>query len=95
LRESFARLDCSGSMLVIVESSPEETRLKALAAQLCFAESCHFEPATSQVAEFFSRVDIFVLPSRTEVLSNSLTEAMACECWVVASREWRQSGVGW
>ena len=38
------------------------------------------------VAEFLSRIDIFVLPSRTEVLSNSLPEAMACECCVVASR---------
>jgi glycosyltransferase involved in cell wall biosynthesis len=86
LLRAFAALDRSNSMLVIVGSGPEETKLKALAGELRLAATCHFEPATSQVAEWLSRIDIFVLPSRTEALSNSLMEAMACECCVVASR---------
>ena len=38
------------------------------------------------MAEWLSRIDIFVLPSRTEALSNALMEAMACSCCAIASR---------
>ena len=86
LLRAFAKLDRSDSVLVIVGSGPEEVRLRALAGELSLGETCHFEPATSQVAEWLSRIDMFVLPSRTEALSNSLMEAMACQCCVVASR---------
>ena len=55
---------------------------------------CHFEPATPAVAEWLSRIDIFVLPSRSEALSNSLMEAMACGCCVDrVGRRWK-SGTG-
>jgi glycosyltransferase involved in cell wall biosynthesis len=36
--------------------------------------------------EWLSRIDIFVLPSRSEALSNALMEAMACGCCPIASR---------
>ena len=39
----------------------------------------------ASVAECLSGIDIFVLPSRSEALSNSLMEAMACGCCVIAS----------
>ena len=39
----------------------------------------------SAVAEWLSAIDIFVLPSLSEALSNSLMEAMACGCCSVAS----------
>ena len=48
--------------------------------------SCQFEPATNDVAGWLRQMDIFVLPSLSEALSNSLMEAMACGCAVVASR---------
>jgi glycosyltransferase involved in cell wall biosynthesis len=38
------------------------------------------------VAEWLREIDIFVLPSRSEALSNSLLEAMASGCCPVASR---------
>ena len=47
---------------------------------------CTFVPATGEVAEWLRAIDIFVLPSRSEALSNSLLEAMACGCCPVASR---------
>jgi glycosyltransferase involved in cell wall biosynthesis len=50
------------------------------------SESCHFEPATRDVAQWLRCIDIFVLPSLSEALSNSLMEAMACGCCPVASR---------
>ncbi len=71
--------------LVIVGSGPEEARLRGLASELGVSEDCHFEPATSHVAHWLSRMDIFVLPSRTEALSNALMEAMACSCCPVAT----------
>src|SRR5262249_38415108 len=42
-------------------------------------------PATEQVAAWLHAIDLFVLPSRSEALSNSLMEAMACGCCAVAS----------
>jgi glycosyltransferase involved in cell wall biosynthesis len=45
-----------------------------------------FVPGTNRVVDWLRRMDIFVLPSRSEALSNSLMEAMACGCAVVASR---------
>jgi len=38
------------------------------------------------VSEWLHAFDIFVLPSLSEAFSNSLLEAMACGCAVVASR---------
>ena len=86
LIRAFAKLPGNQGMLVIVGSGPEESELKALAKELGIGESCHFEPATSDVAGWLNQIDIFVLPSRTEAFSNSLMEAMACSCCVIATR---------
>ena len=86
LIRAFATLHQPGVKLLIVGSGPEEARLRALCRQLGVEEACHFEPATTKVAEWLGRIDIFVLPSRFEALSNALMEAMACGCCPVASR---------
>ncbi len=49
-------------------------------------EYCVFESATRDVASWLRSMDIFVLPSVSEALSNALMEAMACGCAPVASR---------
>jgi glycosyltransferase involved in cell wall biosynthesis len=85
LIRAFAAVQRPGSALVIVGGGPEEAKLKALCAE-SGVENCHFEPATNDVAEWLNRIDIFVLPSRSEALSNSLMEAMASGCCPVASR---------
>jgi len=66
--------------LVIVGSGPELPALQSLAG-----ENCHFFPAVQDVAPWLRAIDVFVLPSLSEALSNSLMEAMACGCCPVAS----------
>ena len=86
LIRAFATIRHPGASLIIVGSGPEEASLRALSAQLGVESNCHIEPATTNVAEWLSRMDIFVLPSRSEALSNALMEAMACGCCPIASR---------
>jgi glycosyltransferase involved in cell wall biosynthesis len=71
--------------LLLVGGGPEEPALRALAVKLGIVENCVFRDSTSDVAACLSAMDIFVLPSLTEGLSNSLMEAMACGCCVIAS----------
>lgn len=85
LLRAFAKAARPDTVLVIVGGGPEERPLKSLASELNLGNTCHFEPATSDVALWLRRIDIFVLPSRTEGLSNSLMEAMACGCCVIAT----------
>ena len=86
LLHAFASVRDLKMKLIIVGSGPEEARLHALSADLGIAADCHFEPATTDVVEWLSRIDVFVLPSRSEALSNSLMEAMACGCSPIATR---------
>ena len=81
LIEAAAKL--RGAKLLIVGSGPELSRLQAQARDL--GVECHFEPATQNVAEWLRAIDIFVLPSLSEALSNSLLEAMGCGCCPIAS----------
>ena len=74
-----------GARLAIVGSGPSGDGLQRLAGELDLAGACHFEPATSDVTTWLRALDIFVLPSRSEALSNALMEAMACGCCPVAS----------
>ena len=87
LVEAFAQvLDRQpGIRLAIVGSGPELSRLQQMAERLGIADACVFEPAKADVASVLRSIDIFVLPSLSEALSNSLMEAMACGCAAVAS----------
>jgi glycosyltransferase involved in cell wall biosynthesis len=71
--------------LLITGSGPEEPTLRALTAKLNIAGQTVFHPSTPDVARVLSAVDVFVLPSLNEGLSNALMEAMACGCCAVAS----------
>jgi L-malate glycosyltransferase len=86
LVRAFSRCRHPGAKLLIVGSGPFEPELRRLINESGIDEYCHLEPATSNVAEWLSRMDIFVLPSRSEALSNALMEAMSCGCCPVASR---------
>jgi len=86
LVQAFATVRDLGVKLLLVGSGPEEAHLRTLSASLGIAADCHFEAATTDVVQWLSQIDIFVLPSRSEALSNSLMEAMACGCCPIASR---------
>jgi glycosyltransferase involved in cell wall biosynthesis len=72
--------------VLLVGSGPEAARLHGLARELHIQDRCVFQPAEREVGAWLKNIDIFVLPSSTEALSNSLMEAMAAGCAVVASR---------
>lgn len=74
----------AGVPLRIVGSGSEKGALERRAAQL--GVTCEFISEASDVERWYRSLDVFVLASRTEALSNSLMEAMACGCCVIASR---------
>ncbi len=76
----------AGMKLAIVGSGPVLAALRDRARMLDIMPDCVFEPATSRVPDWLRAIDIFVLPSLSEALSNALMEAMACGCAVAASR---------
>jgi L-malate glycosyltransferase len=71
--------------LVFVGSGSVLSDLQARAQENGVAADCIWEPATADVAKWLRVFDVFVLPSLSEALSNSLMEAMACACPVIAS----------
>ncbi len=88
LMDAFAKVAVKhpGARLLFVGSGPMEQPLKDRAERLGVASQCWFEPTAQDVGQWLRGVDIFVLPSRSEALSNSIMEAMASGCAVVASR---------
>lgn len=87
LIEGFARVSrlSTQARLAIVGSGDELDGLQRLACDLQIRDAVHFEPATPNVTEWLSKMDVFVLPARSEALSNALMEAMACGCCAIAS----------
>ena len=82
LMKAFRKLRAAspGVKLAIVGSGPMRAELEAGADA-----DCHFEPAVGNVAPWLRTMDVFVLPSLSEALSNALMEAMGCGCCPVAS----------
>ena len=87
LLEAFACAcrEVGGMKLVFVGSGPMGDELRSSAERLGVAAQVVFEPAAPEVARWLNAIDIFVLPSRSEALSNALMEAMACGATAVAS----------
>ena len=87
LVSAFARIKDlrPGLKLAIVGSGPVRDELESQVRELGIADQCVFHPSTPDVTPWLHAIDIFVLPSTSEALSNSLMEAMACGCAAVAS----------
>jgi glycosyltransferase involved in cell wall biosynthesis len=84
---AYARISTlhAGMRLVFVGSGVCLPELQAQARRLGIEEQTIFVPARPEVADLLRGIDVFVLPSRSEALSNSLMEAMSCGCCAVAS----------
>jgi glycosyltransferase involved in cell wall biosynthesis len=88
LLQAFAaiRAKIPGAKLVLVGSGPDENDIRQRAADLGISGDCLFHPSVQDVTPWLQAIDIFVLPTVSEALSNSLMEAMACGCCTIASR---------
>jgi len=75
-----------GLKLIIVGDGPMLGPLEQRARQQGLGQQCVFQPGVADVREWLREIDIFVLPSLSEALSNSLLEAMASGCTMIASR---------
>lgn len=89
LIRAWARLPDLGekkARLVLVGDGPERDRLMEMVASYRLQDSVLPAGAQQDVRRYYWAADCFVLPSRTEGLSNALIEAMACGLPVIASR---------
>ena len=87
LLEAFARVRPlrTAMKLAIIGDGAMRQPLETEARSLGILDDCIFAPATTEVARWLHAIDIFVLPSLSEALSNALMEAMACGCCAIAS----------
>jgi sugar transferase (PEP-CTERM/EpsH1 system associated) len=86
LLEAFARLRTNDSVLLVVGDGPCRADLHSRAATLGIGDRVRFLGARKDVAHVLRAMDVFVLPSIAEGISNTILEAMATGLPVVATR---------
>lgn len=72
--------------LVIIGEGPEEENIKAAVSKLEAVQSVTLAGPKDDLLPYYRAADVFVLPSISEGLSNSMLEAMACGVAIMASR---------
>lgn len=82
----FAEHPGAPPALVIAGEGPLEAELKALAASLGVAPHVWFPGPSDRIPELLRCLDVFVLPSLNEGISNTLLEAMASGLPVLATQ---------
>jgi len=70
----------------LIGAGPEEEAIKQMSRKLGIEGQVNILPPTDAIHKYYKGADIFVLPSISEGLSNSLLEAMASGLAVLASR---------
>ncbi len=85
LIRAFAQLDKLPGKLVLAGDGPEAESLKRLADSLGVADRVEFLGYRNDVRKLLAKADLYVAPSRSEGLSNSILEAMAAGVPVVAT----------
>ncbi len=72
--------------LVLAGAGPERPALELIASKLNLAGRVHFLGKRDDIPNVMNGYDLFVLPSFSEGLSNTLLEAMSCGVPVIASK---------
>jgi len=85
LLSAFARLPPGACQLILVGEGPERGALERLADDLGIRDRVEFAGHRDDVPDLLRTLDIFVLPSLSEGMSNTLLEAMATGVAAVAS----------
>lgn len=85
LVRAFGRLAATGTRLVFIGEGQERSKLEAAAAACGASARVVLLGHREDVAHLLPGLDIFVLPSLSEGMSNTLLEAMAAGVAVVAS----------
>jgi sugar transferase (PEP-CTERM/EpsH1 system associated) len=85
LLRAFAALAAPRGVLALVGEGPERAALERLGAELGLGDRLRLLGHRDDVRELLPGLDVFVLPSLSEGMSNTLLEAMACGVAVVAS----------
>ena len=85
LLQAVALLSRQDLIVVLVGDGPERAALEALSASLGIERQVRFTGHSDDVRSLLTRFDIFVLPSLSEGMSNTLLEAMASGVACVAS----------
>jgi len=88
LQEAFAKMRhlVPHTKLLIVGDGPELHKLESNSVRLGIQDASIFWPAVASVAPLMRAIDVFVSSSYSEAFSNSILEAMACGCCVIATR---------
>ncbi|MCX5717491.1 MAG: glycosyltransferase family 4 protein [Nitrospirae bacterium] len=73
-------------LLVLIGSGDLDESLKDMGYELGLEKYINFEGLIENVDEYLNASDIFILPSFSEGMPNSLLEAMACGLPVIASK---------
>jgi len=86
LLEAFARLGSADPVLVVAGDGPCRDDLHKRAATLGLGDRVRFLGERHDVPDVLRALDVFVLPSIAEGISNTILEAMATGLPVVATR---------
>lgn len=73
------------ALLVLVGDGPEKMQLLAILERSGIENTCFLVGASDQVAQWMRLMDVFVLPSLAEGISNTILEAMATGLPVIAT----------
>jgi glycosyltransferase involved in cell wall biosynthesis len=83
---ALVRIKCPESSLIIVGYGPLLESLRNLAEDLGISKYVYFTGKQINAIDFLSKMDTFVLPSRTEGFGLVLLEAMSMNLPIIASR---------